>query len=58
MERVPKTRNFAFYTFKQSNMKHVSSFVVFCLLSSLVFAQSNKEDVDIVQAMFGKQKKN
>jgi hypothetical protein len=38
-------------------MKHVSSFVVFCLISSFVFAQSNKEDIDIIQSMFGKQKK-
>jgi AAA+ ATPase superfamily predicted ATPase len=38
-------------------MKHVSSFVVFFFISSIVFAQSNKEDIDIIQSMFGKQKK-
>jgi len=38
-------------------MKNLFSLVVFMLFSSLAFAQSNKEDVEIIQNMFGKQKK-
>lgn len=38
-------------------MKRFFSFVFFSCLASLALAQSNKEDVDIIQSMFGKQKK-
>jgi hypothetical protein len=38
-------------------MKQIFSFFVFVFFSSVVMAQSNKEDVDIIQSLFGKQKK-
>src|SRR3954447_21573853 len=37
---------------------YYTSFVVVLLLSFSVFAQSNKEDVDIIQSAFGKEKKD
>ena len=38
-------------------MKQIFGFFVFVFFSSFVMAQSNKEDVDIIQSVFGKQKK-
>jgi hypothetical protein len=38
-------------------MKNLFSLVVLMLCSFATFAQSNKEDIEIVQNMFGKQKK-
>ncbi len=38
-------------------MKNLLCLVVLTLFASLTFAQSNKEDVEIIQNMFGKQKK-
>lgn len=38
-------------------MKSILSLVFVVFFSSIVFAQSNKEDLEIVQNMFGKQKK-
>ena len=38
-------------------MKNLLSFAVLFFLSVTAFAQSNKEDVEIIQIMFGKQKK-
>ena len=38
-------------------MKNLLSFAVLFFLSVTAFAQSNKEDVEIIQNMFGKQKK-
>ncbi|MGL6266417.1 MAG: hypothetical protein ACRC2O_00765 [Chitinophagaceae bacterium] len=38
-------------------MKNLFSFVVLFFLTVSAFAQSNKEDVEIIQNMFGKQKK-
>jgi hypothetical protein len=38
-------------------MKHVFGLLVFCFVSSSLFAQSNTEDIDIIQSIFGKQKK-
>src|SRR4051795_12150090 len=35
-----------------------TSFAVMLLLSFPVFAQSNKEDIDIIQSAFGKEKKD
>src|SRR3954454_10427273 len=35
-----------------------TSFIVMLLLSFPVFAQSNKEDVDMIQSAFGKEKKD
>ncbi len=39
------------------NMKRFFGIVFFSLLASMASAQSNKEDIDIIQSMFGKQKK-
>lgn len=38
-------------------MKNFLVLVAFTLFSTFSFGQSNKEDVDMIQAMFGKQKK-
>ena len=38
-------------------MKRVTLFILGFLFSSALFAQSNKEDVDMIQAIFGKEKK-
>ena len=38
-------------------MKNLLSLLVLMLISAVTFAQSNKEDVEIIQNMFGKQKK-
>jgi hypothetical protein len=38
-------------------MKNLFILVILSLFSTLTFAQSNKEDVEIIQNMFGKQKK-
>ena len=38
-------------------MKRFVSFVFFALIASMAMAQSNKEDIDILQSIFGKQKK-
>jgi hypothetical protein len=38
-------------------MKNLLSLVVLMFCSSAIFAQSNKEDVEIIQNLFGKQKK-
>ena len=38
-------------------MKNLFSLVVLMSFSAVTFAQSNKEDVEIIQNMFGKQKK-
>ena len=38
-------------------MKKVSVFFISLLISGVVFAQSNKEDVDIIQSVLGKEKK-
>src|SRR5881392_1442073 len=38
-------------------MKKVIIAVVALVLSTGMFAQSNKEDIDLIQAMFGKEKK-
>ena len=38
-------------------MKNFLVLLAFTLLSTISFGQSNKEDVDMIQAMFGKQKK-
>jgi hypothetical protein len=38
-------------------MKKVSILFAVCMLSTGMFAQSNKEDVDLIQSIFGKEKK-
>ena len=38
-------------------MKKITLFVLGFLFSGVMFAQSNKEDVDMIQAIFGKEKK-
>jgi hypothetical protein len=38
-------------------MKNLSALLILFLFSSVAMAQSNKEDVEIIQNMFGKQKK-
>ena len=38
-------------------MKKVSILAVVLMLSTGIFAQSNKEDVDLIQSIFGKEKK-
>lgn len=38
-------------------MKNLLSLAILMLISGVTFAQSNKEDVEIIQNMFGKQKK-
>ena len=38
-------------------MKNLFCLVVLMSFSAVTFAQSNKEDVEIIQNMFGKQKK-
>ena len=38
-------------------MKKISTIAAFLFLSLVSFGQSNKEDVDLIQAMYGKDKK-
>src|SRR5688500_20206939 len=38
-------------------MKKVNILTVLFLLSASLFAQSNKEDIDLIQSIFGKEKK-
>ena len=38
-------------------MKKVSVLLAVVMLSTSMFAQSNKEDIDLIQSIFGKEKK-
>ena len=44
-------------TIKTNYMKHSILFSCFSLLFICSFAQSNKEDIDLIQAIYGKEKK-
>ena len=38
-------------------MKRLSIFLTVSMMSTVIFAQSNKEDIELIQAIFGKEKK-